>query len=90
MKKNDNLNKYYLSKSISNKTGLSFTLSKKLIEDLLKSIEIVVKKEKVYIKNFGTFKILQKKERLGRNPKTKETFIVKARKSISFKVSKNF
>jgi len=90
MKKNDNLTKYYLSKSISNKTGLSFTLSKKLIEDLLKSIEIVVKKEKVYIKNFGTFKILQKKERLGRNPKTKETFIVKARKSISFKVSKNF
>ena len=90
MKKNDNLTKYYLSKSISNKTGLSFTLSKKLIEDLLKSIEIVVKKEKVYIKNFGTFKILKKKERLGRNPKTKETFIVKARKSISFKVSKNF
>ena len=42
------------------------------------------------LKNFGTFKLIKKKERLGRNPKTKETFIIKSRKIVKFSISKKF
>ena len=43
---------------------------------------------KVKIANFGTFEIREKKKRLGRNPKTKETKIISERKVILFKASK--
>ena len=44
----------------------------------------IINKDKLSLKNFGSFKILNKKPRLGRNPKTKETFIISARKTLTF------
>ena len=41
------------------------------------------------LKNIGTFKLSKKNERIGRNPKTKEEFLISKRKSIRFIVSKN-
>ena len=41
------------------------------------------------LKNIGTFKILNKKERIGRNPRTKEIYKIKARKTLAFKPSTN-
>ena len=38
--------------------------------------------------NIGSFRLLNKNERVGRNPKTSETFKISARSSISFKASK--
>ena len=43
----------------------------------------------VKIHNFGTFTLRKKKSRIGRNPKTKEEFIINDRNVISFKASKN-
>ena len=40
------------------------------------------------LKNVGTFKLIHKKKRIGRNPKTKEEFLISSRKSVSFTVSK--
>ena len=40
------------------------------------------------LKNIGSFKVIQKKQRIGRNPKTKEKFIISARNSLSFTTSK--
>ena len=42
------------------------------------------------ISNFGTFEIRHKKQREGRNPKTKEKKIIKARNVVLFKPSKDF
>ena len=39
------------------------------------------------INYIGSFKINQKNERIGRNPKTKEEHLIKSRKVISFKKS---
>ena len=47
-------------------------------------------KSKLHLKNFGTFELIFKNERMGRNPKTKEEFIIKKRKSLKFTSSKNF
>ena len=44
--------------------------------------------KKVKISNFGTFLLKRKKERIGRNPKTKEKKIISERNIISFKASK--
>ncbi len=49
--------------------------------------DALVDGETVKITGFGTFKILNKKERMGRNPKTQEPAVISARKAISFKAS---
>ena len=87
--KNSNYTKSDISKQITNKVGVSHRYSQQLTEDLLEIIKNIVKRKDLNIKNFGTFKILNKKERIGRNPKTKEEFLIKSRKSISFIASKN-
>ena len=86
---NNNFTKKYLYKILSKKTGYSVLYSKKLIDDFLLILSLNVKKSKFVLKNLGTFKTVYKNERLGRNPKTKESFIITARKSLSFKASKN-
>tara|TARA_Y100000816_G_C26028582_1_gene538342 strand:+ start:520 stop:813 length:294 start_codon:yes stop_codon:yes gene_type:complete len=78
-----------LSKNISEKIGVSVSLSKKLTEDLLEILSNKIKDNDLNLKNVGSFRIIDKKDRIGRNPKTKEEFIIKSRKSISFTASKN-
>ena len=78
-----------LSKNISEKIGVSVSLSKKLTEDLLEILSNKIKDNRLNLKNVGSFRIINKKDRIGRNPKTKEEFIIRSRKSISFTASKN-
>lgn len=85
-----NLKKIDLIKNINTKTGLSSSFIKKVIDDLLKIISADIKLGNFNLKNIGSFKLIYKKERLGRNPKTNEKFTISARKSISFKPSKKF
>ena len=46
--------------------------------------------EKVQISGFGTFLVREKKERKGRNPQTGEEMIIRSRKSVVFRPSKEF
>tara|TARA_B100000963_G_C22632017_1_gene675441 strand:+ start:3555 stop:3854 length:300 start_codon:yes stop_codon:yes gene_type:complete len=84
------LTKKEISKKINIKIGLSTSYSEKISNSLLIVLKDLIKKEEVVIKNFGSFRILLKKERIGRNPKNNETFKINPRKSLVFKVSKNF
>ena len=43
----------------------------------------------VKIHNFGSFKIIRKKSRLGRNPKTREDVMISERNVLKFKPSKS-
>ena len=83
-----NITKLVLSKILSNKFGFSELYSKKLINDLIKIISHNIIAGNFNLKNVGTFKIINKKQRVGRNPKTKEEFIITARKSLIFVPSK--
>jgi nucleoid DNA-binding protein len=85
-----NINKLDIIKNLSKNSGFSVNFSKKLINDLILILINNIKNGGLTLKNIGTFKILHKKERLGRNPKTKEEFKISSRKSISFIPSKNF
>ena len=84
-----NLKKIDIAKDLSKKTGLSLNLSKKIINDFVEIIIHNLRENEFNLKNVGTFKIIKKKERLGRNPKTREEFIISARNTIVFKPSKN-
>ena len=73
---------------LSNKTGFSINFSKKLINDLVKIIIENIKDDNFNLKNIGSFKLLKKNERLGRNPKTGDEYIISKRRSVSFNPSK--
>ena len=81
--KKSQLTKKDISKKINSKLGLSNSYTEEITNNL-----ILIKE--INIKNFGTFKLIDKKERLGRNPKNYEIYTIKARKSLSFKISKKF
>ncbi len=74
--------------NLSKKTGFSNKFSKKLVDDFLNVIAINIKTNRCVLKNLGTFKLINKKERLGRNPKTKKEYVISERKVVSFIVSK--
>ena len=88
-----NFKKKDLVDILSSKTGFSSNLSKKIVDDLLHIINMNIQEGELILKNLGSFKILNKKQRIGRNPKTKEEYIITARKSIKFtpakRISKN-
>mgnify|MGYP001320951280 CR=1 FL=1 len=88
MKKETNLNKSFLIKYLISKTGYTRSISKKIIDDFIQIVIKEVKIEKLNLKNLGSFEILQKKERLGRNPITKQIYKISARKTIKFSPSK--
>ena len=84
-----NLTKKDLVNLIYMQLGFSKQISENLIEDFFSTIVSNIKKEqKLKLSKFGTFSIRKKKPRIGRNPKTKEEFIISARKSLIFSPSK--
>ena len=85
----NNLKKIDIIKDLSEKTGYSSNYSKKVINDLVVSILQNIKNGNFNLKNIGSFSVLSKKARIGRNPKTKKEYVISQRKSISFKPSKS-
>ena len=85
----NNLTKNDMAVSISNEFGFSISYSKKIVEDFIDTLIEKIKENNLNIQNLGVFKIRKKKERVGRNPKTNESFIIKERFSLSFSASKN-
>ena len=86
-----NLTKKDLVNLIYMQLGFSKQISENLIEDFLSTIVTNIKNEKkLKLSKFGTFSIRQKKSRIGRNPKTKETKVISSREVVLFRPSKEF
>ena len=86
-----NLGKKEIVSNIKNVLGLSSKNIQKITEDIIEILEdTLVSHNKIIIKNFGTFIIVHKKSRIGRNPKTKEKKVISERNVILFKPSKEF
>jgi len=83
-----NFTKKDLAIKLNKKLGFSKNNSLQLVGDFFESIvDGLLKSRKIKIASFGTFEVFDKKERVGRNPKTKEEFQISARKVIRFKPS---
>ena len=86
-----NLTKKDLVNLVYMQLGFSKQISENLIEDFLSTIVSNIKQEKkLKLSKFGTFTIREKKSRIGRNPKTKESKIISSRDVVLFKPSKEF
>ena len=84
-----NLTKKEISKNLTLETGFPLPLSKKLTESLIITLIDLVKRGNLNLKNVGKFNLIEKKERIGRNPLTKDEYTISKRKVISFTSSKN-
>ena len=86
-----NLTKKDLVNTVYMQIGFSKQISEILIEEFFSLIVLTLKnKRSVKISKFGTFSIRQKKTRIGRNPKTKESKVISSREVVLFKPSKEF
>jgi len=84
-----NLTKKDIVNSVYMQLGFSKKVLESILDDMLNIILNNIKKnKKINISNFGTFELRYKKQREGRNPKTKEIKIISARNVILFKPSK--
>ena len=71
--------------------GLTTADAYKLVDIVFDEIrESLINGEEVKFAGFGSFKILTKPQRIGRNPKTGEPAIITARKVASFRPSSEF
>ena len=85
------MNKSDLVNKISNKSD-SFTENdiERSVNSILELIsKSLSKKQRVEIRNFGTFSIRSREERLSRNPKTGTSVLVEAKNHPYFRASKN-
>ena len=68
-----NFTRKELSSKIYKNLGFSKNLSSKIVDNFFETlISELIKSNKIKISSFGTFSTLNKKERIGRNPKTKD------------------
>jgi len=74
-----------LSNKIHQSIGFSKNISSKIVDDFFEIIiSNLIKANKVKITSLGTFKIVKKKERMGRNPKTKIETKIASRNVVKF------
>ena len=86
-----NLTKKDIINSVYMQIGFSKKISENLLDDIIYIlVDNLIKNKKVKISNFGTFTIRTKKERIGRNPKTRENKVITNRNVVLFKPSTQF
>ena len=76
-----------IAKQISIEFGIAYSTVYKKIDKILEIWTKEMVQSDLSINNIGSFKIKKKNERIGRNPKTKEEYIIESRRVISFKKS---
>jgi len=85
MKKTD------IAKHIQLRTGIPHKDSAELLDYVLSLIKTTLRLgESVMIAEFGTFRILSKTARVGRNPRTGETVTIASRRVTTFRASDKF
>jgi len=77
-----------LSEAVFKNVGLSRNESANLVDTVFSEIlTSLIKGNDVKISSFGTFIVRDKKERIGRNPKTGEEVPITARSVVTFRAS---
>ena len=82
------LTKDKLITHLQTQMGISKQESRQIVDRLLEIMkDTLVRDEELLISGFGKFSVRQKRERRGRNPQTKESLVLSARKVLVFKSS---
>ncbi len=83
------MNKAELIEGVSDKTGLTKKETGNVIDAITDTVkEIMSKGERITLVGFGTFHVMKRKAREGRNPQTGEKLQIPAKKVPKFKAGK--
>ena len=83
------MNKADLVEKIANQTGLTKKTSREAVDAIISAItDCLGREEKVTLVGFGTFQVMERKTRRGRNPQTGKTIQILAKKVPKFKAGK--
>ena len=84
----NNFTRKNLIRKIYQNVGFSKNFSSKIIDNFFELlISALIISNKIKISSFGTFKVINTRERTGRNPKTKIEAKILPRKVVKFKPS---
>lgn len=76
---------------IAEGTGLTKVETAAVVDGFVASLSYALKKgDSIELRGFGTFKVVDRKARKGRNPKTGEEIFIPQRKVPIFRCSKDF
>ncbi len=85
---NKTLTRADLSEAVYHEVGLSRNESALLVDTVLEEVSLALARgEPVKISAFGTFELRQKRERIGRNPKTGKEVPITPRRVLVFRAS---
>ena len=84
-----NFNKINIIKNISKKSLVSNGEASSILESFLLLIKDKAKLKSVKLSRFGSFNFKKTPKRLGRNPKTQDSYIIPELNKLNFKPSNN-
>ena len=76
-----------ISKNIASELGIPFEKSSDIVNSFINIIKKNSSDKTIKLSGFGSFFYHQTPKRVGRNPKTKESYIIQPRLKINFKSS---
>ncbi|TET10487.1 HU family DNA-binding protein [Candidatus Aerophobetes bacterium] len=83
------MNKADLVEKIADQTGLTKKTSREAVDAIISAItDSMSREEKVTLVGFGTFQVMERKARKGRNPQTRETINIPAKNVPKFRPGK--
>ena len=83
------MNKAELVEEVAGKVGLTKKVSREVIDAIVSAIiDSLAREERVTLVGFGTFQVMERKARTGRNPQTGQTIQIPAKKVPKFKPGK--
>ncbi len=82
-----NFSKNNLIKNITKKSSVSFLEGSKILESFLLLIKSKAISKSVKLSGFGSFNFKKTPQRIGRNPKTRDSYIIPEMNKLNFKPS---
>lgn len=80
-----------IAKGVAKSADITIAQGYEAVDIVLSMIKTAVIAEgKIVLKGFGTFRTIETKERVGRNPRTGEEVIIPETIRVRFKASKDF
>ncbi len=84
------MNKTESVDEVTNPTGLTKRTSREAVDAIISAItDSLAREERVTLVGFGTFKVMERKARRGKNPRTGEEIQIRARKVVRFRPGKS-
>ncbi len=85
------MTKLDLVKQVMLESELQKSVAEEMVETIFQSIkDSLASGNIVILRRFGSFSVVKKKKRMGRNPKTGESAKISARRVVRFKAGRRF